>query len=90
MLAVRVQRSASQFHGAVAERKPIMSSDVSVDRQQQKVTEFLRLLPLTIEIAGLPEPEGGRHFNEGQMEVRVNTLKQAYKLARQLILDVAK
>jgi hypothetical protein len=50
----------------------------------------LRLLPLTIEIAGLPEPEGGRHFNEGQMEVRVNTLKQAYKLARQLILDVAK
>ena len=67
-----------------------MSSEVSVDRQQQKVTEFLRLLPLTVEIAGLPKSELGRHFNEGQMELRANSLKLAYKLARQLILDVAK
>jgi hypothetical protein len=59
------------------------------DRQQLKVAEFLRLLPLTIEIAGLPTSEPGRHFNEGQMEVRVNTLKNAYKLARQLVVDVA-
>ncbi len=67
-----------------------MSSEVSVDRQQQKVTEFLRLLPLTMEIAGLPKSELGRHFNDGQMEVRASTLKMAYKYARQLILDVAK
>ena len=67
-----------------------MSNEVSVDRQQQKVTEFLRLLPLTVEIAGLPKSELGRHFNEGQMELRANSLKLAYKLARQLILDVAK
>ena len=67
-----------------------MSSEVSVDRQQQKVTEFLRLLPLTVEIAGLPHSEVGRHFNEGQMELRANSLKLAYKFARQLILDVAK
>jgi hypothetical protein len=67
-----------------------MSSEVSVDRQQQKVTEFLRLLPLTVEIAGLPKSEAGRHFNEGQMELRANSLKLAYKFARQLILDVAK
>ncbi len=67
-----------------------MSSEVSVDRQQQKVTEFLRLLPLTMEIAGLPKSELGKNFNEGQMEVRVTSLKAAYKLARQLILDVAK
>lgn len=60
-----------------------------IDRQQQKVTEFLRLMPLTVEIAGLPKAEIGRHFNEGQMEVRVNTLKLAYKLARQLVLDIA-
>ena len=26
-----------------------------IDRQQQKVQEFLRLLPLTIAVAGLPE-----------------------------------
>jgi hypothetical protein len=67
-----------------------MSSEVSVDRQQQKVTEFLRLLPLTMEIAGLPKSELGRHFNDGQMEVRAATLKAAYKYARQIILDVAK
>ena len=61
-----------------------------VDRQQMRVKEFLQLMPLTAEIAGLPTTEVGRHFNEGQMEVRVNTLKLAYKLARQLIQDVAK
>jgi hypothetical protein len=71
-------------------RDDIMSSEVSADRQQQKVTEFMRLLPLTLEIAGLPHAEPGRHFNEGQMEVRANTLKLAYKIARQIILDVAK
>jgi hypothetical protein len=67
-----------------------MSSEVPIDRQQQKVTEFLRLLPLTLEIAGLPKSEAGRHFNEGQMDVRATTLKLAYKFARQIILDVAK
>jgi hypothetical protein len=61
-----------------------------VDRQQQKVAEFLRLLPLTMEIAGLPRAEANKYFNEGQMEVRVSTLRTAYKLARQLVLDVAK
>jgi hypothetical protein len=60
-----------------------------VDRQQQKVTEFLKLLPLTIEIAGLSHNEPGKYFNEGQMEVRVNSLRTAYKLARQLIVEVA-
>jgi hypothetical protein len=61
----------------------------SVDRQQQKVAEFLRLMPLTFELAGLPRAETGKQFNEGQLEVRVNTVKLAYKLARQLIRDVA-
>jgi hypothetical protein len=61
-----------------------------VDRQQQKVTEFLRLLPLTIEIAGLPHSDVLRHFTESQMETRVATLRTAYKLARQLVMEVAK
>ncbi|HWG46338.1 MAG TPA: hypothetical protein VN688_26485 [Gemmataceae bacterium] len=67
-----------------------MSSEVPVDRQQQKVMEFLRLLPLTMEIAGLPKSDLGRYFNDDQMELRANTLKLAYKAARQIILDVAK
>jgi hypothetical protein len=65
-------------------------SNEAIDRQRQKIGEFMQLLPLTLEIAGLPKCELGRHFNEGQMEVRANTIRTAYKLARQLILEVAK
>jgi hypothetical protein len=62
----------------------------SPDRQQQKVREFMSLLPLTMAIAGLPDCETGRHFNEGQMDARATTLKAAYKIARQVVLDIAK
>ena len=61
-----------------------------IDRQQQKVQEFLRLLPLTLAVAGLPEVEAGRHLNEGQMEARATTIRAAYKVARQIVLDVVK
>jgi hypothetical protein len=64
-------------------------STEGADRQQQKVTEFLRLLPLTMEIAGLPRAEPGKFLNEGQMEIRVNAIRAAYKMARQLVLDIA-
>jgi hypothetical protein len=64
-------------------------STEAVDRQQQKISEFMRLLPLTLEIAGLPISELGRYFNEDQMGIRATTLRLAYKHARQLIVDVA-
>jgi hypothetical protein len=57
---------------------------------QQRIQEFLRILPLTVEIAGLPKSELGKNLNEGQMEIRANTLKTAYKIARGLLLDIAK
>jgi hypothetical protein len=60
------------------------------DRQQQKVREFMNLLPLTLELAGLPRAEPGRYYNEGQIDARSTTIKTAYKVARQLVLDVAK
>jgi hypothetical protein len=59
------------------------------DRQQQKINEFMRLLPLTIEIAGLPRSEVGRNYNADQMEVRGNTIRNAYKIARQVVLEIA-
>jgi hypothetical protein len=62
----------------------------SHDRQRQKINEFMQLLPLTEAIAGLPNVEPGKHLNEGQMEVRATALRNAFKLARQLLLDVAK
>jgi hypothetical protein len=66
-----------------------MSTDTS-DRQQMKVREFMQLLPLTLAVAGLSEAGEGRYFNEGQMENRAATLKLAYKVARSIILDIAK
>jgi hypothetical protein len=66
-----------------------MSTEGS-DRQQQKVREFMSLLPLTVALAGLPEAAAGQHFNEGQIEARATSIRLAYKVARQLILEVAK
>jgi hypothetical protein len=60
------------------------------DRQQQKVREFMSLLPLTVALAGLPEGEAGRPFTEGQLESRATSLRAAYKAARQLIMEVSK
>ena len=41
-----------------------------VEKQQQKAKEFMSLLPLTIELAGLPGCEPGKHFTESQLEAR--------------------
>ncbi len=68
-----------------------MSTD-SAERQQQtqqRISEFLRLLPVTLEIAGLARCELGRYFNDDQMNLRANAIKNAYKIARQLITEVA-
>jgi hypothetical protein len=65
-------------------------SPESADRKQQQVREFMQLLPLTLAIAGLPHAEPGKYYNEGQMEARATTLRSAYKVARQIIMEVAK
>jgi hypothetical protein len=65
-----------------------MSADI--DRQQAKMKEFMSLLPLTLEIAGLPKADPGKPFNEGQLEGRVMAVRTAYKLARQLVIDISK
>jgi hypothetical protein len=61
---------------------------VTAELRQQRMKEFLSMLPLTLELAGLPKCEPGRLFNEGQMEVRVTTIRNAYKLARNLVKDI--
>jgi hypothetical protein len=62
----------------------------SADAKQQKFREFMSLLPLTLEVAGLPRSEAGKYYNEGQMESRATTLRTAYKIARQIVLDATK
>lgn len=66
-----------------------MSTDPASQTQQLKQKEFMSLLPLIFEIAGLPHAELGRHFTLDQMDVRATTLKNAYKVARQLVIDVS-
>jgi hypothetical protein len=61
-----------------------------VERQQQKAKEFMSLLPLTLAIAGLPGAEPGKHFTESQLEARATTIRTAYKIARQVIMEVTK
>ena len=54
----------------------------------QRMKEFMSLLPLTIEIAGLPPAAPDRLFNADQMEARVLSIRTAYKLARALVKEV--
>ncbi len=61
-----------------------------VERQQQKAKEFMSLLSLTLAVAGMPDCEPGKHFTESQLEARAMTIRIAYKIARQLIVDIAK
>jgi hypothetical protein len=61
-----------------------------VDLQQQKFNEFMRLLPLTLAVAGLPDAEPGRHLTEGQMDARATSIRAAYKVARQIVREIVK
>jgi hypothetical protein len=56
----------------------------SVADQQRRYREFLDLLPLAISLAGLPHSEGARYYSEEQIELRANTVRHAFKFARQL------
>lgn len=60
------------------------------ERQQQKIREFMGLMSLTLAIAGLPDAEPGRYFTEGQMDARATAIRTAYKMARQIVLEIAK
>jgi hypothetical protein len=58
------------------------------DKQQQRIREFMQLLPLTMELGGLPKSEHGRYYTPEQIEARAITLRHAYKVAKQLALEV--
>ncbi|MFQ3650977.1 MAG: hypothetical protein SNJ75_11640 [Gemmataceae bacterium] len=66
-----------------------MSNNDPMDPQQRNINDFMRLLPLTLAIAGLPDASAAQHFTDGQMEARATTIRNAYRHARQLIRDIA-
>ncbi|MFO0801163.1 MAG: hypothetical protein U0804_27165 [Gemmataceae bacterium] len=65
-----------------------MSEPVTQDTKNARMTEFLRLLPLTIDLAGLPKAATGAVFTPDQIEGRAMSIRAAYKAARNLIKDV--
>ncbi|GBD36498.1 hypothetical protein HRbin36_01623 [bacterium HR36] len=58
------------------------------EKQQQRAREFQALLPLILELAGLPRAEPGRYFSPEQLEARAVTIRHAYKVARQLVHEI--
>jgi hypothetical protein len=56
--------------------------------KQSRMTEFLKLLPLTIELAGLAKGEPGRSFTPDQIEGRAMSIRAAYRAARNMVRDI--
>jgi hypothetical protein len=57
--------------------------------KQNRMTEFMKLLPLAIELAGLPKADLNRGpFTPEQIEGRAMSIRSAFKIARSLIKDI--
>ena len=65
-----------------------MPDDVTPEVKQTRMKEFMQLLPLTVELAGLPPAGPGQLFSTDQIEARVMTIRNAYKAARQFLREV--
>lgn len=65
-----------------------MADEVTPELRQQRMKEFMSMLPLTLELAGLAKAAPGTLFNEGQMEARIISIRNAYKLARQFLKEI--
>jgi hypothetical protein len=63
-------------------------NDVTPEMKQARMTEFMKLLPLTLELAGLPESGDGRLYTADQIEARVMSVRIAYKQARNLLKEI--
>jgi hypothetical protein len=65
-----------------------MADDATPEVKQTRMKEFMQLLPLTLEIAGLPMSPPDRLYSADQMEARVLGIRTAYRLARQFLREV--
>jgi hypothetical protein len=54
----------------------------------QKAQQFMQLLPVTLAIAGLSHADAGKYFNDDQMDLRIQSLRRAFKHAKKLMSDV--
>jgi len=65
-----------------------MSDAVPAEVKQNRMTEFMKLLPLTLELAGLPKAAPNTLHTPDQMEARLMNIRMAYKLARNMLKDI--
>ena len=65
-----------------------MPDDVTPEVRQQRMKEFMSLLPLTLELAGLPKCHPDRLFSNDQLEARAITIRSSYKVARTIVREV--
>ena len=65
-------------------------SSADEEALKRRYREFIDLLPLTVEIAGLSTNTSPRSFTAEQMEARAQVLAQAFKLARQVVREAIK
>lgn len=65
-----------------------MDQPVSAELKQNRMTEFMKLLPLTLELAGLPKADPLRPYTSDQIEGRAMSIRSAYKIARALLKEV--
>ena len=66
-----------------------MADEVTPEKQQARMKEFIGLLPLTLELSGLPKCDPDRLFTPDQMEARATTVRAAFKLARSIVKEIA-
>jgi hypothetical protein len=61
---------------------------VSAEVKQNRMTEFMKLLPLTLDLAGLAKADPARPFTPDQIEGRAMSVRMAFKVARSLVKDI--
>ena len=65
-----------------------MSADATPEIKAARMKEFMGLLPLTMELAGLPKCHPDRLFTSDQIEARILSIRTAYRMARALVKEV--
>ena len=65
-----------------------MEQPASNELKQSRMTEFMKLLPLTLELAGLAKADPNRPFTADQIEGRVMSIRTAFKAARALLKEI--
>ena len=65
-----------------------MDQQVSAEVKQNRMTEFMKLLPLTLELAGLARADPARPFTPDQIDGRAMSVRTAFKAARSLVKDI--